>query len=110
MSAAVHSLINIDENHVLTRHAWQRMSGRGLSPDIVRRVINYGRIVYVRGARIYAVGRKEVEQFEREGLDLSGVEGVQVVCNDDGVVLTVYRNRDFRSLRPRRRRALRRSW
>ena len=109
MAAAVHSLIDLDSNHDLTRHAWERMGCRGLSPAKVRQVLAYGRTVHVRGATIYAVGRREVDRFAVDGVDLSAVEGVQVVCTDSGVVMTVYRNRDFRGLRPRRRRAHRRS-
>ena len=110
MGAAVHSSLDIHSEYDLSLHAWQRMSGRGLSPDAIRRAINFGRVAYVRGATIYAVGRKEVERFERDGIDLSDVEGVQVVCSDSGAIMTVYRNRDFRNLRPRRRRARRHSW
>ncbi|MDF1552531.1 MAG: DUF4258 domain-containing protein [Deferrisomatales bacterium] len=109
MGATVHNNLNIHSNYDVSRHAWERMSGRGLSPDAVRRVINFGRVAYVRGATIYAVGRKEVKRFERDGIDLSGVEGVQVVCSDSGLIMTVYRNRDFRGLRPRRRSAQRHS-
>ncbi len=107
MGASVHSLIDIESNYDLTRHAWERMGGRGLSPDKVRRVLNYGRVAHVRGATIYAVGRKEVERFAVDGVDLSDVEGVQVVCSDSGNIMTVYRNRNFRGLRPSRRRARR---
>src|SRR5690606_24015158 len=90
----------------VTRHAWARMSGRAVSPRAVRAVVEFGRIRDVRGATIYAVGKKEVERFRREGVDLSELEGIQVVCAEDAV-LTVYRNRDLRSLRPRRRPARR---
>jgi hypothetical protein len=93
----------------LTNHAWVQMCGRSLSPDMVRCVLNCGREVHVRGATIYAVGRKEIERFEEKGIDLSDVEGVQVVCSESGSVITAYRNRDFRGLRPRSRRPHRRS-
>lgn len=105
MGATAQGHLDTHSNYNVSRHAWQRMSGRGLSPDAVRQVIDFGRLAYVRGATIYAVGRKEVERFKRRGIDLSDVEGVQVVCSDRGVIMTVYRNRDFRGLRPRRRRS-----
>jgi len=105
-----HSTIDLYDSQCLTRHAWSRMCGRSLSPDMVRRVLSYGRVAHARGATIYAVGRKEVERFRAEEIDLSDVEGVQVVCSDTGAVITVYRNRDFRGLRPRPRRFRRRSW
>jgi hypothetical protein len=90
----------IDED--LTMHAWQRMTARRLSRDAVQAAIEYGRIVYVRGATICAIGRKEVSRFSRQGIDLSRYEGTQVVCAPEGTILTVYRNRDFRGLRSRR--------
>lgn len=110
MGTAAHCNIAIHSGYDLSRHAWQRMSGRGLSPDAILRVINFGRVAHVRGATIYAVGRKESARFKRDGIDLSDVEGVQAVCSVDGVIMTVYRNRDFRGLRPRRQRARQYSW
>jgi hypothetical protein len=83
----------------LTRHAWQRMTARGIPSDAVDAALQYGRIVYTRGAAISAIGRKEVEQCRKLGVNLSAYEGVQVVCSSDGAVMTTYRNRDFRGLR-----------
>jgi len=102
---AVHKTIDLQSEYSLTRHAWERMSGRGLSPAAIRLVLNYGRAAHIRGATIYVVGRKEVERYRQNGVELSSVEGVQVVCTDSGSILTVYRNRDLRGLRPRSRRA-----
>lgn len=97
---------------MLTEHAAERMSTRGLSSSAVTAAIAYGRVVHVRGADIIAIGRREVEWYSREGIDLSRYEGIQVVCSPEGVILTVYRNRNFRGLRPRssRRRSHRRVW
>ena len=110
MSTTFHNLADLHDNYNLTRHAWARMCGRSLSPGMVHGVIKYGRVAYVRGATIYAVGRKEVNRFGRESIDLANLEGVQVVCSNGGAVMTVYRNRDFRGLRPRTRRAHRGTW
>ncbi len=104
MSAtAVHSTINISDAFGLTRHAWERMSGRGFSPETVRKVLSFGRVAHVRGATIFAVGRKEIVRYSQRGVDLAGLNGIQVVCAESGAVLTVYRNRDLRGLRPRGR-------
>ena len=104
MSAtAVHSTININNAFGLTRHAWERMGCRGFSPETVRKVLSFGRVAHIRGATIYAVGRKEIVRYSKRGVDLVGLDGVQVVCSDNGAVITVYRNRDLRGLRPRRR-------
>jgi hypothetical protein len=104
MSAAIHDTIYLNSNYNLTQHAWDRMCGRSLCPSAIRLVLNYGRAVHTRGAIIYVVGRKEVARFRREGVELSAVEGIQVVCSESRAVLTVYRNRDLRGLRPRARR------
>jgi hypothetical protein len=85
----------------LTNHAQCRMNARRLSNETVMMVLTYGRLARVRGAEIYAIGRREIERYLHEGVNLSRFEGVQVVCSPDGSILTVYRNNDFRGLRPR---------
>jgi hypothetical protein len=97
---------------LFTKHASNRMSGRGLSMAAVMAAIAYGHVIRIRGADIHAIGRKEIKFLGLEGIDVSHHEGVQVVCSrEDGAILTVYRNRDFGCLRPRRirRRSHRRS-
>ena len=92
----------------LTMHASQRMDARGIPEAAVRAALEHGRIAHVHGASIHAIGQREVRHFQRRGIDLSCYEGIQIVCAPDGAILTVYRNRDFRGLRPRcrRRRAM----
>ena len=103
MRRTTHSVDDPREIPGLTHHARARMCGRRMSADVVLGVIAYGRIAHVRGATIYAVGRKEVSQFSEASTDLEDMEGVHVVCSRDGAVMTVYRNHDFRGLRPRSR-------
>ncbi|TVR01116.1 MAG: DUF4258 domain-containing protein [Desulfovibrionales bacterium] len=92
----------------LTRHAWQRMTARSIPCEAVNAALQYGRLVYTRGAAICVIGRKEVEQCRKHGVNLIAYEGVQVVCAPDGTVLTTYRNRNFRGLRaPGRKRSRR---
>lgn len=86
----------------LTNHAKERMATRGLRADAIDAALAYGRVVYVRGADIYAIGRKEIARYAEEGIDLSSYDGVQVVVTADGAILTVYRNRSFNRLRDRR--------
>jgi hypothetical protein len=76
------------------------MRVRGIPDEAIDLALDWGRAVYTRGAVVYAIGRREVARCR--AADLSRFEGVQVVCAvDDGQVLTVYRNRDFRTLRPK---------
>ncbi len=88
----------------LTRHARLRTGARRFGMAAIEAALAYGRVIHVRGAEIHAIGRKEVFRYRRHGIDLREFEGVQVVCEPgSGLVLTAYRNRDFRRLRPHRR-------
>lgn len=94
-------------NDNFTRHAIIRMNSRGVDREAVRAALDYGRAVRIRGAEIYALGRKEVAKLAKLDIDVAEHEGVQVVCSHDGRIITVYRNRDFsglRAFRVRRRR------
>ena len=92
------------DSYLLTEHARKRMFSRGLSTAAIEAGLEWGRTVHVRGAEIHAIGRREVTRASREGVDLARLAGLQVVCQANGAILTVYKNKDFRSLRPRRRR------
>lgn len=89
---------------LVSYHACKRMHARNLRGAGIEAALRYGREVHTRGARIYAIGRREVVHFARHDVDLSAFAGVQVVCSFDGQVVTVYRNHDFRGLRSQRRR------
>ena len=90
---------------VLTAHALTRMDERHIPAVAVYAALRHGRVYRVRGAEVHVIGQKDVLRHREHGIDLAAYEGVQIVCAADGrTVLTVYRNRDFRSLRPRRRR------
>jgi hypothetical protein len=78
---------------VLTDHASLRMSQRGICRDQLAGVIRFGRCRRARGARFFFVGRKEVERYAREGLDLRPLENLQVLMAPrSDAVITVYRN------------------
>ncbi|HAE42372.1 MAG TPA: hypothetical protein DCG34_05555 [Clostridiales bacterium] len=84
----------------ITTHAVLRMGSRRIRPADVDIVINYGRMSYVRGAVIYAIGRKEMAFCQKKGITCRRAQGLQVVCApDDDTVITVYRNNDFKGLR-----------
>ncbi len=85
------------------------MNARRIPAAAVEMALLFGRESHVRGATLYAIGRREVERLGETGVDLRRYEGIQVVCAEDDVVVTAYRNRDFRGLRPngfRRKRRL----
>lgn len=78
-----------------TFHAALRMQQRGLSPEQIDLVLQYGREVHQRGIVYFVIGRKEVQQFAGGDIDLSGCEGIHVLVSPDGWVVTTYRNREL---------------
>lgn len=87
----------------LTRHALDQMDRRSIPMQAVQTVLAFGRRVYTRGAEIYVLGRKETQHFGRRELHLVRYEGIHVVCHRDAGILTVYRNRQLKRLRPTHR-------
>jgi hypothetical protein len=90
--------------HSLTAHAEVRMQQRGISSDLLELVLRYGRTLYGRGLSFRVIGHKEVERYAREGVDLSRAEGIHVLVQSNGAVITTYRNQNLRKLRPSKRR------
>jgi hypothetical protein len=80
-------------------HALDRMSRRRIAPSLAQTTMAIGREIHVRGATIYFIGREEVERERRTDSDIRSLEGLCVVCSREGIVLTVYRNRQLRGLR-----------
>jgi hypothetical protein len=108
MSPALAAPPSTLDSFSLTKHAYERMVTRSISRAAIEAALEFGRCVEIRGAQIFAIGRKEVEKYWRDGTDLSEFEGMQVVVTASGAVMTVYRNSDFRSFRRRHRRGSRR--
>jgi len=88
---------------ILTEHAADQMCARRVNRDAVEKALKYGRVEFNRGAKIYAIGRKEVKYFKERNIDLIPYEGVQVVVSPEDEIITVYRNRSFRGLKPDKR-------
>lgn len=88
----------------ISSHAIRRMSQRSISQEQLGSVLSHGRRIRSRGACFYVAGRKEVKQCAKRGIDLSFADGIQVVVDEiSSTVLTVYKNRDLRQIRPKRR-------
>jgi hypothetical protein len=96
--------VSMAEQYPLTKHAKQQMDARRVRVEALAATLSFGRKVHIRGAIIYAIGKRESRKWGRQGIDLSPFEGVQAVCSPDGAIMTVYRNRELRRLRPHRRR------
>jgi hypothetical protein len=82
----------------VTRHAERRMRTRGIPAKAVEVALTYGRVFETRGAYVHVIGRKEIRECGAMGIDVSAFHGVQVICSNDDVVMTTYRNPRFRTL------------
>jgi len=90
-----------DEHFCLSAHAEKRMSERAIDLCQVQQAISYGRIIHSRRARFYVIGKKELACLHHQGVEASHLENIQVVVDErSNTILTVYRNRDFRQIRP----------
>lgn len=94
--------LNEDGTIKLTQHAERRLEERGILLEEVLFALEHGRRVWTRGAQVFVLGQKELVKLKPARA--SRLDGLQVVCSPDGDVLTVYRNKDLRGLRPRSRR------
>jgi len=81
------------------------MCQRGLSIDKIQRVLLYGEPVYDRGSLCFRVGKRVIAQYGKRGIDIRDLGGLHVITTDEGLIVTVYRNRDFRRTRKTRRRS-----
>ena len=93
------------QSFCLSQHAIKRMSQRAINSEQIQLALKYGRLIYSRHAKFYVIGKKEVQRHNKEGLDLRFMEGLQVLVNEKtNLVMTVYKNKDFRQIRPQCRR------
>lgn len=97
MSSSVTSFL---ENIHITKHAEVRMNKRGITRQMLELVLMFGRKIYARGVVFYVIGKKEIQRFHKKEAGLKNMEGIQVLTSVDGVVITTYRNRDLRAIRP----------
>lgn len=104
-AASIARRVELPRGFHLTAHAWVQMTARAIPAEGVKVALAYGRKVRVRGARHYALGRREIDRAKRSGLDFRQYEGIQVVASaEQPIIYTVYRNRNFkRTLRATRR-------
>lgn len=81
---------------IISKHAMLRMSSRNITEEAIEITINFGRMVYTKGARIFVIGKKEIKAFKNK-INLKGLEGLHVVCSAwDDSIITVYINKSFK--------------
>jgi len=88
------------EEFTLTHHAKTRMDGRGIASHTIQMVLEFGREIRAKGAIFHVIGKWEIQQFQKLEPRLKDLEGVQVLTTEDGRVITAYRNRNLRQIKP----------
>lgn len=90
-----------DVNFHLSKHAQLRMSQRLIDLKQIEKVLSYGRMIHSRSARFYVVGKKDTKRLSKTGISTQGLENMQVLVEEkSNTIITVYRNKNFRHIRP----------
>lgn len=81
-------------------HAKLREGQRGISQKQVLLAFKYGRVIHARRAVYHVIGNNEIEKFGSLEPELKNMNGIQIVTSSQGTVLTAFRNKDLRKIRP----------
>ena len=83
-----------------SHHALIREEQRGISHKQVVLAYQYGRVIHSRRAVYHVIGNKEIEKYGSIEPELKTMNGIQLVMSSNGIVLTAFRNKDLRKVRP----------
>ncbi|MEL7308192.1 hypothetical protein CWC26_00995 [Pseudoalteromonas sp. S4488] len=83
-----------------SQHAQIREGQRGISKKQVMLAYQYGRVIHSRRATYYVIGNKEIEKYGSIEPELKAMNGIQLVMSSNGTVMTAFRNKDLRKIRP----------
>ena len=83
-----------------SQHAKVREGQRGISQKQIILAFNYGRVINARRAVYHVVGNKEIAKYGSIEPELKEMNGIQLVMSANGMVLTAFRNKDLRKVRP----------
>ena len=88
----------------LSDHAFERMHKRAIAKQAIETVLTYGRLIRSRRACFYVIGKRELHHLQKTGVDIYRLENTQVVVDEkSSTVITVYKNNNFRKIRPIKR-------
>ena len=88
----------------LSEHACSRMNQRCIDKRSLKAVLTFGRVIRSRGACFYVIGKRDASQLQAMGINVQGLENTQVLVDErTSTVLTVYKNNNFRKIRPIKR-------
>lgn len=88
--------------YVLSEHVEEEMAKRGISLFHVENTLTFGKYKRTRGAKIFAIGKKEVSYYKDLGYDIAEYENTHVVCSNEGAIITTYKNNSMKDMKPRK--------
>ena len=83
-----------------SKHALVREGQRGISKKQVMLAYKYGRVIHAKRAVYRVIGNKEIEKYGSIEKKKKNMNGIQLVMSSKGTVLTTFRNKDLRKVRP----------
>ena len=83
-----------------SQHAQVREGQRGISDKQLMLAYRYGRVIHSRRAVYRVIGSKEIKKYGDIEPELKNMNGVQLVMSANGRVLTAFKNKDLRKVRP----------
>ena len=99
--------INRKDNEIeftVSDHASLRMNQRCIDKSSLETVLKFGRLIRSRGASFYVLGKRDSSHLQSIGIKVQRLENTQVVVDEKtNTVITVYKNNNFRKIRPIRR-------
>lgn len=90
----------VARNIVNSKHASQREGQRGISKKQVILAYQYGRVIRSRRATYFVIGKKEIKKYGAIEPEIKEMNGIQLVMSSNGTILTAYRNKNLRKIRP----------
>jgi len=75
------------------------MNSRNISKESINYTLDYGTCYRDRKREVFRLDKKAISKAKLKGLDIGQHEGVHVVLDDDGLVITVYRHKEGKKIR-----------
>tara|TARA_R110002167_G_scaffold229895_1_gene435107 strand:- start:399 stop:758 length:360 start_codon:yes stop_codon:yes gene_type:complete len=82
-----------------TTHAIRRSHQRKISEDAIEAALQYGREYNDKKATTFRLDGRSIANAKAQGVNLHAYEGIHVVQGFDGVIVTVFRTRNYKKVR-----------
>ncbi len=90
-SRSFESQITDLKNIQFSNHAAKRVCQRGIEPDVIAEILNYGTRIHKQGLVFHFLSKADIQRYYQKD-DRKRFESVIVLTGRDGCVVTAYRN------------------